>query len=404
MKKTLWILFIVLLSGAGFAKEVLMDKAYYAWVDKLNLRDKPNLTSKVVYQLTEGEDVVFLGKKTKEEVTIQLRETNYTAPWVLVQAKNGTQGWVFAGGLKKKNKMEVTADKTKLYADPDLKGLVLTECKKGDVVTYKEYQTDVKTPFQIGGKTVNDVWVMVETSLGYRGWIPSPYLKNLLNGLPDAPESEKNKVTSANELLNAVQNAESGDVITIASGSYTISKTLTLESKGDLTIVGEGEVNIYIKDENANVMEIGDCGNIVLKNLHLKHYNPPQEMMCTGNVIYGYETGSLLLENCVIDGSGYWGLWLSGFKNLTLKNTKFLNHVDSSIDLYNIKSLEIDGCEFRNNGGGITVNSYDMINIKNSKYFDKAEIRINSSIYTKKEFENGIKLDDGDGYEEEYGD
>ncbi|NPV03080.1 MAG: SH3 domain-containing protein [Brevinematales bacterium] len=404
MKKTVWILFIVLLSGAGFAKEVLMDKSYYSWVDKLNLRDKPSLTSKVVYQLPEGEDVVFLGKKTKEEITIQLRGTNYTAPWVLVQAKNGTQGWIFAGGLKKKNALEVTADKTKLFADPDLNGLVLIGCKKGEIVTYKDYQTDIKDSFQIGGKTVKDVWVLVETSQGYRGWIPAPYLKNVLNGLPDAPEAEKNKVSSANDLWNAVQGAESGDVITVASGSYYISQTLTIESKDNLTIAGEGEVNIYIKDENADVMNIYECGTIVLKNLHLKHYNPPQDLNCTGNVIVGYNSDSLKLENCVIDGSGYWGLWLSGFNSVELKDTKFLNHVDSSLMLDSIKVLFIDGCEFKNNGGGINIDVSEKYRINKCKYYDKSDIEINGSVYTKKEFENGINFDNSEGDYEEYGD
>ncbi len=406
MKKLMGAVLLVLISGAGYSKEVLMDKSYYAWVDKLNLRDKPSLTSKVVHQLAEGEDVVFLGKKTKDEITIELRGVKYTAPWVLVQAENGKQGWVFAGALKKKNAMEVTVDKTSLFADPHSGALVLTACKKGEIVSYKQYQTDQKEMFKVSGKSVQGVWVMVETSKGYKGWIPAPYLKNVLDGKPDEPEAVKNKISTVEDLVNAIYGAESGEVITIAKGTYYLKSTLSIENKGNLTLAGEGEVNIYIKDENANVVDIYECKNIVLKNLHFKHYNPPKELICSGNVIYGYDNESLTLEDCTIDGSGYWGLWLSTLKSITIKNTKFLNHVDSSLEIYGVQNLEILGCEFKNNGGGINIGDCVRLVVDKCKFYDKAGITINEKVYSKKDFEKGILFDQAESFdgEENYGD
>ncbi|OHD55192.1 MAG: hypothetical protein A2Y33_05265 [Spirochaetes bacterium GWF1_51_8] len=396
MKRILLSAIALFFAGYLSAGEIAMDKEYFSWVDKLNLRDKPSLDSKVLYQFAEGEDLSYLGKKTSDTVTIELRGVKYTAPWVLVKSKTGKEGWVFAGAVKKKAEMEILTAKEKVYAEPNVKSIVLTECKKGEVVTYKGYQTDIKENFNVGGKTVQSVWVMVETSQGYKGWIPAPNMKNVIGGAPDMNQYDKPKTMSVDDFLKAVENAGDGSVITLKSGDYFLPETLLLQDKSDITIAGEGEVNIYIKDENANVMEIMNCGSVTLKNIKLKHYNPPKELMCTGVVIYGDNCGSLSLENCVIDGSGYWGLWLGGFDSVTAKNTKFVNHVDSSLELYSIGYIHFEKCEFKKNGGGINISDCAEYQFFDCVYSDKGAITINEVVFTREEFEKGIEYGYGD--------
>lgn len=72
-----------------------------AWVDNLNIRDQPNIKSKVVAKVKENDPLTLTGKKTDFTETISLRGTSYTEPWVQVTTKSGETGWVFQGATKR---------------------------------------------------------------------------------------------------------------------------------------------------------------------------------------------------------------------------------------------------------------------------------------------------------------
>ena len=77
---------------------------FYAWVDKLRVRDVPGLESKrqgakFVDVLDEGEKVIFLGEKSSETYEVKLRGRTMNAPFYKVRTKNNKVGWIFAGAL-----------------------------------------------------------------------------------------------------------------------------------------------------------------------------------------------------------------------------------------------------------------------------------------------------------------
>ena len=79
-------------------------KEFYAWVDKLRVRDVPGLESKrqgakFIDVLDEGEKVVFLGEKSSENYEVKLRGRMMNAPFYKVRTKNNKVGWIFAGAL-----------------------------------------------------------------------------------------------------------------------------------------------------------------------------------------------------------------------------------------------------------------------------------------------------------------
>jgi len=74
---------------------------YYAWVDKLRVREIPSLDrkAKVVTTLDEGEKVSFLGEVSEELFEVTLRGRDMKGPFYKIKSRKGKVGWVFAGAL-----------------------------------------------------------------------------------------------------------------------------------------------------------------------------------------------------------------------------------------------------------------------------------------------------------------
>lgn len=82
-------------------KETPKQKTVYAWVDKLRIREKPDLKSKELVQVAEGAALTFAGEISSNEIEITLRGRQMTAPFHKVITPTGQEGWVFAGALSK---------------------------------------------------------------------------------------------------------------------------------------------------------------------------------------------------------------------------------------------------------------------------------------------------------------
>jgi hypothetical protein len=73
----------------------------YPWVDQLNVREAPNTTAKRIGKALKGQSVTLSGEKTEKKETIVLRGVAYDDYWLKVTTKDKTEGWVFAGALKR---------------------------------------------------------------------------------------------------------------------------------------------------------------------------------------------------------------------------------------------------------------------------------------------------------------
>ncbi len=73
----------------------------YAWVDPLNIRDKPTSKGKLVKQVTSQDALVFTGEKSETKETIVLRGVAYEDVWLKVVSPDKKEGWVFGGTVKR---------------------------------------------------------------------------------------------------------------------------------------------------------------------------------------------------------------------------------------------------------------------------------------------------------------
>lgn len=72
-----------------------------AWVDGASVRAKPSTSSERVARLSEGEEVTALGENSAASEEILLRGVVYDENWVKVKTKDGTEGWVYGGTVRR---------------------------------------------------------------------------------------------------------------------------------------------------------------------------------------------------------------------------------------------------------------------------------------------------------------
>ncbi len=72
----------------------------YAWVDRLRLRESPDVKSKVMAEVAEGTALESLEERTDFTTEITLRGQVFNAPWLRVRTPDGIPAWVFSGAIR----------------------------------------------------------------------------------------------------------------------------------------------------------------------------------------------------------------------------------------------------------------------------------------------------------------
>ncbi len=85
-------------SSSEKAEESETFTYYTTTVDNLSQREFPNLQSRIINRIGEGEKVEFLNETTDFTERVELRGRVYNEPWVKVDYQ-GQTGWVYRGGL-----------------------------------------------------------------------------------------------------------------------------------------------------------------------------------------------------------------------------------------------------------------------------------------------------------------
>ncbi|MEM6769180.1 MAG: SH3 domain-containing protein, partial [Bacteroidota bacterium] len=144
------------------------DDELVTWVDRINVRASATTDAKVVARIPNGETMVYLGEQSPRTETILLRSKAYREPWLKVKTKNGQQGWVFGGAVKRpgedKGNQVITATKLDYpyfgrYDLSDWKELPASVESGGDAeINQKRYQNGAQ------------IMTVIETDLGEYGY------------------------------------------------------------------------------------------------------------------------------------------------------------------------------------------------------------------------------------------
>tara|TARA_B110000003_G_scaffold146073_1_gene147039 strand:- start:227 stop:886 length:660 start_codon:yes stop_codon:yes gene_type:complete len=72
---------------------------FYSEVENLSVRREPDLKSKRIAKLKEGERVTDLGRTSRNEISVKLRGNRTYGPFYLIRTRKGIEGWAYSRGL-----------------------------------------------------------------------------------------------------------------------------------------------------------------------------------------------------------------------------------------------------------------------------------------------------------------
>ncbi|MFZ1750266.1 MAG: polysaccharide lyase 6 family protein [Saprospiraceae bacterium] len=185
------------------------------------------------------------------------------------------------------------------------------------------------------------------------------------------------KITPTNnDIFEIIKNAGSGDIIEIASGSYTVRKSINITKPLTIKGIGSTKSEIKIYFEKSSLFNIGNGGALELENLTISGAESPDK---PGNAVIRTSRYSMVhnysvsLNNCdFIDMKvNHTFNVLDVYKNtfadsIVVKNCNFsdisgsvftLDKEYEDLGIYNVEHMVLENCNFSNVEGS-AINLY----------------------------------------------
>lgn len=132
----------------------------------------------------------------------------------------------------------------------------------------------------------------------------------------------------------------------IISESVFNGRQLTVRNLSNITIVGGYNSHIVVNPAYAFVINFIGCDNIKIQNLTMGH---TVEGYCTGGVIGLKACTQSNISYCDLYGCGAYGLVAENSSSIDMYKTIIRDCSYGVMQLYNIKKITIDGCDFYRN-------------------------------------------------------
>jgi parallel beta-helix repeat protein len=184
--------------------------------------------------------------------------------------------------------------------------------------------------------------------------------------------------------------ADDGEVITLDPGSFSISKSLSLDGKNNIVIRGRGIdktiLSFASQVSGAEGIRITNCSNVILEDLTVQdskgdlikamHVNgitfrrvkaewtgKPSEKN-GGYAIYPVQCENVLIDSCIAIGASDAGIYVGQSKNIVVRNCTAYNNV-AGIEIENSIYADVYGNTATGNTGGILVFDLPDLVVKN---------------------------------------
>lgn len=158
-------------------------------------------------------------------------------------------------------------------------------------------------------------------------------------------------VYTAQELVNSIG---SNKKIVLKSNYYDLSnvslnnlyvvqqqngKGFIIKNASNLII--EGNAEIVIGDQYADVLSFEDCSNISLKGLTVGHKNSFSSYRCEGAVLRFVDCNTINLTDCNLYGCGAQGVWATSVNGLYVKSTEIYDCTYAGLWISKSSNVEI---------------------------------------------------------------
>lgn len=154
--------------GADASDDLGANDQLFPWVDGVNVRAQPDTGAKRVARVLENEPLLYLGESSSSQATVLLRGVAYREPWHKVKTKDGTEGWIFGGTVRRENEKKgnpVISETNLMF--PYFGRYDLTEWDaRGDQTTEEGDATTRTRVYYNNGQTMT----ITETNVGEYGY------------------------------------------------------------------------------------------------------------------------------------------------------------------------------------------------------------------------------------------
>lgn len=184
--------------------------------------------------------------------------------------------------------------------------------------------------------------------------------------------------------------AKDGETITIEAGNFLFSKTISLESKKNITIKGAGMdktiisfkgqlegaeglkvsnasnitiEDMTIQDTKGDIIKTMDVNGITFKNVKVEWTGTPKKTNGSYG-LYPVSCTDVLIEGCVAIGASDAGIYVGQSKNIIVRNSTAYHNV-AGIEIENSLNADVYKNESYENTGGMLV--FDLPDLKQKK-------------------------------------
>ncbi len=159
-------------------------------------------------------------------------------------------------------------------------------------------------------------------------------------------------VETIKELAYAI---EDNKIIYIQPGEYNVGdlnigeQTLNIEGFSNLHFIGLGNIppHITTDDEYSPVFTVINCDSLEITNLNLGHN--VEKGSCTGSVINFIDCATVFVNNCILYGSGTYGIEANDCERIFINGTKITDCTYGILSLEDVGYFSAKNCEMSNN-------------------------------------------------------
>lgn len=207
--------------------------------------------------------------------------------------------------------------------------------------------------------------------------------------LPSIALSSRNReITPGQDIQNAINTAEEGDILIFQPGEYLIQKAWVINKKKKLHFVGKDNVKIYLTSRQENILQITESVDIRFSHFQFfSRYpadnNTPVESQQAGIIVQKSEL--ITFVNCIFDGYGAVGFSGSESKNISFSECTFTRFTKTAIEIKSTENFILRKSEIKNNQDSegvilITENSKIIYLFRNNITENKnGQIRVQNS-------------------------
>ncbi|MEQ8535890.1 MAG: right-handed parallel beta-helix repeat-containing protein [Coleofasciculus sp. D1-CHI-01] len=138
-------------------------------------------------------------------------------------------------------------------------------------------------------------------------------------------------------------------------------KELVISKVENLKIIGEIDdlVSLIVNPRYANVLKFDNCNNVEIENIKGGHL--PELGYCRGGVLFFRNTSHVHIQDCVLFGSGIWGIEAIATENLTCRRTIIRDCTYRILRLTDINTATFIDCHFFDN------RRFEMVMVRSSQ-------------------------------------